>query len=99
MGKPFTPNHRIFTQSISYKNDSLNLNGNFAKLAILRDGATFYFFANDVLVYTANNLFDLGVNDLSDIGFFAFQTQMVVKGYSLTTNEALVNEKLANINK
>ena len=89
----------FYVNGLSYKNNSLNLNGNFAKLAILRDGETFYFFANDLLVYTANSLYDLGADDLCDIGFFAFQTQMVVKGYSLTTNEAVVNEKLASINK
>ena len=38
-----------------YANDKLNLNDNYLKLAILRDGSKFYMFLNDVLVFEDTN--------------------------------------------
>ena len=83
---------------IAFANSELNLEGNFVKLAILRDGATIRLYVNDVLAYTVNNINGLGADDASAIGFLGFNTPMVVKGYSITTDSAEVDAKLASFN-
>ena len=83
---------------VAFANSELNLEGNFVKLAVLRDGATIRLYVNDVLAYTVNNINGLGADDASAIGFLGFNTPMVVKGYSITTDSAEVDAKLASFN-
>ena len=83
---------------VAFANSELNLEGNFVKLAVLRDGATIRLYVNDVLAYTVNNINGLGADDASAIGFLGFSTPMVVKGYSITTDSAEVDAKLASFN-
>lgn len=80
---------------ISYRNETLDLSGEFVKLAILRDGNEFYMFVNDELVFTVSDLISLGAEDDANVGLLCFNTQLVAKDYFLTTDDAKVNEYLA----
>ena len=73
---------------ITYKNNELNLNENFVKIAILRDGEAFYLLMNDEVIFTSNSLRGLGANDMASVGFLGFNTPMVIKNYSITTDAA-----------
>lgn len=61
-------------------------NGKYVKLGLLRDGATFKLYVNDVLVLTANNIEGFGETDESACGVLTFTTGVNVKNYSITTD-------------
>ena len=90
-------------ENIKYDNESLDLDGNFVKLAILRDGSTYYMFVNDKLVFTVSNLYQLGEFDddnfpnIADVGFLSWNTKLLVKDYMITTDSAAVDAKLAEL--
>lgn len=61
-------------------------NGEYVKLGLLRDGATFKLYVNDVLVLTVNNVDGFGESDESVCGVLSFTTGINVKNYSITTD-------------
>ena len=75
-------------------NTTGDLNGQFVKLAVLRDGRTLYMYVNDELVFTAHDLYALGNDDIASVGFLGFNTHLMVKNYSITTDAAEVDAKL-----
>lgn len=74
---------------ISYKQ------GDFVKLAIIRDGKEFFMIADDVLYiyYDEFNVFH--ENYLSTVGFLTFNTELLIRNYSATQDASLVDAKKA----
>ena len=70
-------------------------NGDKVRLAVIRDGGTYYFYVNDVLVITRENAF---ADDKSAVGIFAFNTVLTASGYTslqgenfgITVNEGMI---------
>lgn len=61
-------------------------NGEYVKLGLLRNGATFKLYVNDVLVLTVDNVEGFGESDESVCGVLSFTTGINVKNYSITTD-------------
>lgn len=61
-------------------------NGEYVKLGILRDGASFKLYVNDVLVLTVDNVEGFGALDDCVAGVLTFTTGVNVKNYSVTTD-------------
>ena len=83
--------------SINYSNAEFTLTENYTKLAIARIGENFYLYINDTLIFTASGLRSLGAEDLASVGFLGFNTPMVVKNYSITTDSATVSAKIEQL--
>lgn len=69
--------------------------GDFVKLAIIRQGKEFYMIANDKLIiyYDEFNVF----NDRyeSTVGFLTFNTELLIKNYYATMDQSVVSNKLS----
>ena len=67
----------------------------YVKLAVLRQGEKFYLMCNDKLVifYDQFNIFN--AERESAVGFLSFNTPMKIRNYFATTDEALLQEKVA----
>lgn len=75
-------------------------NGNTAKLAVLRQGAKFYFLCNDKVVMESDSFALFGDLQRAGVGFLSFNTPMKISKYSATSDEAKIAEKLAQyVNK
>lgn len=83
--------------SINYSNSEFTLTENYTKLAIARIGDKFYLYVNDVLTFETDGLRSLGAEDLASVGFLGFNSPMVVKNYSITTDTAAVESKIAEL--
>ncbi len=77
----------VGVDTISYTNN------NYVKLAILRQGANFYFICNDrvVINYSIFNVFN--ARQAAAVGFRCFSTPMKIKNYYATDDEAVLAEK------
>lgn len=71
--------------------------GGYVKLAVLRYGADFYFIVNGHCYAKRSNLPGLSAGETSKIGFITFQADTTYQNYSFTTDETVVNSKLANV--
>ena len=83
------------TEQIVTVGDMAYTNGNFVKLAVLRQGAQFYFLCNDsvVIQYATFNVFS--EIQKAGVGFRCFSTPMLVKDYYATDDAAVIDEKIA----
>ncbi len=79
-----------YTPSIRY-----NKGTNFVKLAIARVGGNFYFYCDDLLLFSSTYLRNLTAGVDAGYGFLCFNTGMMVKNVSYTVNEAEVEAKIA----
>lgn len=70
-------------------------NGNTVKLAVLRQGAKFYFLCNDTLLIESSNFALFGDLQRAGVGFLTFNSPVKISKYSATADEAKVAEKLA----
>lgn len=69
---------------------------NYAKLALARVGRTVYFFANDQLIFTCDGtLRGIDTEDPSAVAFFTYNCYAKFRNYSITTDLATVNAKIA----
>ena len=59
--------------------------GESAKLAVKRDGATIECYVNDVLVFTVSDLAGLSATDKAACAVLSFNTGVTVTNYSITT--------------
>lgn len=82
-------NENLRPVDITYKN------GAKTKLAIIRQGATFYFLCNDQLVMQSDSFVLFGEDQRAAVGFLSFNTPMIISNYSATADEAVVSAKLA----
>ncbi len=80
------------TLDITYKNSSLDLNGNYVKLAIYRDGNQFFMLVNDEVVFTHDNLRALSATEAASVGFLGFNSPLIVKDYYCTTESSELNK-------
>jgi hypothetical protein len=69
--------------------------GNYVKLAILRDGAKFYFILDGVLAFTYDEFYVFDADKAAAVGFRSFSTGMKIRNYSATDDGAVINDKLA----
>lgn len=74
---------------ISYKN------GNTVKLAIIRQGADFYFLCDDEVVLKSSDFAIFNDQQRAGVGFLSFNTPMIISNYYATADSAVVAEKLA----
>lgn len=66
--------------------------GNYVKLGLLRDGATFRLYVNDKLVLTAENIEGFGADNDSAVGILSFTTGISIRNYSVTTDISGLNK-------
>ena len=74
-------------------------NGNYVKMAMLRDGTDFSFYINDKLVISYNSFSVFVSNKQAGVGFLSFNTGLKIKNYSATQDGAAVDNKSAELNK
>lgn len=68
-------------------------NGNTVKLAVLRQGAKFYFLCNDEVVMESDRFALFGDLQRAGVGFLSFNTPMKISKYFATSDEAEIAEK------
>ena len=73
-------------------------NGDTAKLAILRNGATIKCYVDDVLVFTISDIAGFGENQDSTCAVLSFTTGITVSNYSIITDTAAVAAKEKELN-
>jgi len=83
------------TEQIVSFNDMNYLMGNYVKLAVIRQGAQFYFLCNDkvAIQYSTFNVF--GDRQAAAVGFRCFSTPMRIKDYYASDDAQVVAEKLS----
>lgn len=72
-------------------------NGQYTKMAILRDGNKVYLLCNDYLVATVDAPRGLEPDKKCVTGFLGFNTGLEIKDYYVTTDSATIDAKLAAI--
>ena len=84
-----TTEQLVSVPGIQYKN------GNYVKLAVLRNGDEFYMFCNDKLAifYDQFNIFTKNRNAAA--GFLSFNTGMKIRNYSITTDSDFIDSEVA----
>ena len=70
-------------------------NGNTVKLAVIRQGADFWFLCNDTLAIHANSFALFGDLQRAGVGLLSFNTPMIVSNYYATADSSVVSQKLA----
>ena len=70
-------------------------NGNYIKLAVLRNGETFYFICNNEVVFEIDNFSVFNDTKESAIGFLSFNTELLIKNYYATANAGEVQQKIS----
>lgn len=67
-------------------------NGGYVKLGILRDGATFSLYVDDVLALTVSDIAGFDADSNAVAGILSFTTGISVKNYSITTDITGINK-------
>lgn len=57
-------------------------NGDYVKLKMVREGATFLLYANDELIFTVSGINGFGENDASAVSVLSFNTGITLRNYS-----------------
>lgn len=70
-------------------------NNTYVKLAILREGANFYFFCNGVKVLEVSDFTSFTNDQEAAVGFMSFNTGLKIKNYSATTDATEIAAKKA----
>ncbi|NLG82612.1 MAG: family 43 glycosylhydrolase [Bacilli bacterium] len=88
-----TPDNTWHWESAKFINapDIKYKDGEYVKLAILRDGANISFYANDTLITTVTNIEGFGANNKSVVSFLTFTTGVRITNYQITTNIESIN--------
>lgn len=68
-------------QAVQVLKDQIDLSQEIVTLGLLRDGKTYYFYVNDELVITANDL----TAEKTAVGAFSFNVMMTLSGYQIVT--------------
>ena len=103
-GDPFVwdwaETEKLKQMNLNYSNTEFTLEKNFVKMAILRDGADFYLYINDQLIFKEQGtLRDLEDDTLASVGFLGFNSPLVIRNYSITTDSVEVDSILTKLSQ
>ena len=76
---------------ITYSNSQFDLEKNYVKMAILRDGDKLYLLMDGKIIYTLEGIEGLGALDASCVGFLGINSPMIVRNYQVVTDSDAVD--------